>query len=78
MTTLDPTIRRRETFTKQVVVARKCAPGGYLTPVDIKGLTKRGTSYGLERSVINEIIAVSAETWRDALSVSNLGVAARR
>lgn len=78
MTTPDPILRRRETFTKQVTVARKCAPGGYLTPTDISGLTKRGLGYGLGQAVIDEIIALSAETWRNAGAASALGALAKR
>lgn len=78
MTTIEPTLRRRETFAKQVAVARKCALGGYLAPVDILGLTKRGLGYGLDQFVIDEIIALSAETWRNASSASRLDAIVKR
>lgn len=52
------------TFRRQVAAARKCAPAGYLTSADIKGLMRRGANLGLDQAQIDEIIALSAETWR--------------
>lgn len=51
-------------FHQQVKMARKCAPGGYLTKTDIKGLHRRGSALGLTVNAVEEIIASSAETWR--------------
>lgn len=64
MTKVEQSAALRTTFSAYVATARKCAPAGYLTSADVKGLVRRGNSLGLDTAAIDEIIALSAENWR--------------
>ena len=64
MTNTEQLTALRTTFSAQVATARKCAPAGYLTSADVKGLIRRGINLGLPQGDIDEIIAMSAENWR--------------
>lgn len=73
MAKFDHDAARWQTFLRQAEVARRSALGGYLTPTDLKGLEKRGATLGLEQHEIAAIIALSAETWRQAPVASKSG-----
>lgn len=78
MPVIDYTLRRRSVFTKQVAIARKKALNGCLGYTDLEALSILGKSLGLSKIAVDEIIALSAETWRGKGKISNTGFAARR
>ena len=66
MTKVEQDSARYAAFSSYVATARKCAPAGYLTSADVRGLVRRGANLGLAQAQIDEIIALSAENWRAA------------
>lgn len=82
MPVIDYTLRRRSVFTKQVAIARKKALNGCLGYTELQALSTLGKSLGLSKIAVDEIIALSAETWRGQGKmqgkISNTGFAARR
>lgn len=78
MPVIDYRLRRRSVFTKQLAIDRKKALTGCLRYTDLEALSILGNSLGLSKIDVDEIIALSAETWRSKGQISNTGFAVRR